>query len=77
MWLYEDGFDTLIYPVEKVCDDTGEDPDCSRYVFPCIGFILTFMKRELHMLSVDLLKSSRFYCSLIVMSSCLHMDHLH
>ncbi|KAH7856468.1 hypothetical protein Vadar_001710 [Vaccinium darrowii] len=32
VWLYDSGFGTFIYPVEKVCDDSGEDPDCSRSV---------------------------------------------
>lgn len=32
VWLYDSGFGSLIYPVEKVCDDSGEDPDCSRSV---------------------------------------------
>ena len=31
VWLYEIGMGFLIYPVEKICDDNGEDPDCSRY----------------------------------------------
>ncbi|GFZ08973.1 alpha/beta-Hydrolases superfamily protein [Actinidia rufa] len=32
VWLYDDGAGTLVYPVEKVCDDSGEDPICSRSV---------------------------------------------
>ncbi|KAL0393219.1 UNVERIFIED_CONTAM: Lipase [Sesamum radiatum] len=33
VWLYNIGFGSLIYTVEKVCDDSGEDPTCSRQVF--------------------------------------------
>lgn len=32
VWLYNIGIGFLIYPVEKICDDSGEDPDCSRSV---------------------------------------------
>ncbi|KAK4433936.1 putative feruloyl esterase A [Sesamum alatum] len=32
VWLYNIGFGSLIYTVEKVCDDSGEDPTCSRSV---------------------------------------------
>ncbi|KAL9685978.1 hypothetical protein QQ045_023433 [Rhodiola kirilowii] len=30
VWLYNIGVGSLVYEVEKVCDGTGEDPDCSR-----------------------------------------------
>ncbi|KAL2244124.1 UNVERIFIED_CONTAM: Lipase [Sesamum indicum] len=32
VWLYNIGFGSLIYTVEKVCDGSGEDPTCSRSV---------------------------------------------
>lgn len=32
VWLYNVDFGSLIYPVEKVCDGSGEDPSCSRSV---------------------------------------------
>ncbi|PSR92642.1 Lipase [Actinidia chinensis var. chinensis] len=32
VWLYNIGFGSLVYTVEKVCDDSGEDPTCSRSV---------------------------------------------
>ncbi|KAK9076134.1 hypothetical protein SSX86_004467 [Deinandra increscens subsp. villosa] len=32
VWLYNIGFAFLIYPVEKICDGSGEDPECSRSV---------------------------------------------
>ncbi|OIV95794.1 hypothetical protein TanjilG_20244 [Lupinus angustifolius] len=32
VWLYNIGFGTLIYSAEKICDGSGEDPDCSRSV---------------------------------------------
>ncbi|XP_077218972.1 putative feruloyl esterase A isoform X2 [Tasmannia lanceolata] len=32
VWLYNIGFGSLVYTVEKVCDDSGEDPSCSRSV---------------------------------------------
>ncbi|KAI3459297.1 hypothetical protein Pfo_015960 [Paulownia fortunei] len=33
VWLYNIGFGSLIYPVEKVCDGSGEDPTYSRQVY--------------------------------------------
>ncbi|CAM8976270.1 unnamed protein product [Rhodiola kirilowii] len=32
VWLYDTGVGSLTYPVEKVCDGSGEDPYCSRAV---------------------------------------------
>ncbi|EYU43905.1 hypothetical protein ABFS82_07G018700 [Erythranthe guttata] len=32
VWLYKAGFGSFIYPAEKVCDGSGEDPTCSRSV---------------------------------------------
>ncbi|CAM8908476.1 unnamed protein product [Rhodiola kirilowii] len=32
VWLYNIGVGSLVYPVEKVCDGSGEDPSCSRSV---------------------------------------------
>ncbi|XP_021728782.1 lipase-like isoform X1 [Chenopodium quinoa] len=32
VWLYNIGFGSLIYTVEKICDLSGEDPSCSRSV---------------------------------------------
>ncbi|XP_022947717.1 lipase-like [Cucurbita moschata] len=32
VWLYDVGFGSFIYQVEKVCDGSGEDPSCSRSV---------------------------------------------
>ncbi|CAI9771045.1 unnamed protein product [Fraxinus pennsylvanica] len=32
VWLYTRGFGSFVYPVEKVCDNSGEDPTCSRSV---------------------------------------------
>ncbi|KAF3636986.1 putative chromatin-remodeling complex ATPase chain-like [Capsicum annuum] len=32
VWLYDLGFGSLVYTVEKVCDNSGEDPSCSRSV---------------------------------------------
>lgn len=32
VWLYNVQFGSLVYPVEKVCDGSGEDPSCSRSV---------------------------------------------
>ncbi|KAI7757620.1 hypothetical protein M8C21_016511 [Ambrosia artemisiifolia] len=32
VWVYNIGLGFLIYEVEKICDDSGEDPDCSRSV---------------------------------------------
>ncbi|XAR57122.1 Triacylglycerol lipase [Bertholletia excelsa] len=32
VWLYKIGFGSLVYRVERICDDTGEDPSCSRSV---------------------------------------------
>lgn len=32
VWLYKVGFGSLVYTAEKVCDGSGEDPECSRSV---------------------------------------------
>ncbi|KAJ1414252.1 Fungal lipase-like domain [Sesbania bispinosa] len=32
VWLYNIGLGSLIYQVEKICDESGEDPSCSRSV---------------------------------------------
>ncbi|XP_065863575.1 lipase [Euphorbia lathyris] len=32
VWLYNIGRGSLVYAVEKVCDESGEDPECSRSV---------------------------------------------
>ncbi|CAH9091548.1 unnamed protein product [Cuscuta epithymum] len=32
VWLYNICLDSFVYPVEKVCDGSGEDPTCSRSV---------------------------------------------
>lgn len=32
VWLHNLGLDTLVYSVETICDETGEDPSCSRSV---------------------------------------------
>lgn len=32
VWLYNIGLGSLVYRVEKICDGSGEDPDCSRLV---------------------------------------------
>ncbi|KAI5349577.1 hypothetical protein L3X38_002465 [Prunus dulcis] len=32
VWLYNVGIESLVYEVEKICDDSGEDPTCSRSV---------------------------------------------
>uniref|UniRef100_A0A1D1Y170 Lipase n=1 Tax=Anthurium amnicola TaxID=1678845 RepID=A0A1D1Y170_9ARAE len=32
VWIYNLGFGSLVYSVEKVCDSSGEDPSCCRSV---------------------------------------------
>ncbi|XP_030473875.2 lipase-like [Syzygium oleosum] len=32
VWLYNVNLESLVYTIEKLCDDTGEDPSCSRSV---------------------------------------------
>lgn len=32
VWLYNIGLGSLVYKAEKICDDSGEDPDCCRSV---------------------------------------------
>ncbi|OWM74110.1 hypothetical protein CDL15_Pgr008421 [Punica granatum] len=32
VWLHNVGLESLIYPDEKICDGSGEDPSCSRSV---------------------------------------------
>lgn len=33
VWLYNIGLGSLVYSVEKICDGSGEDPNCSRLVY--------------------------------------------
>lgn len=33
VWLYNIGLGSLVYSVEKICDESGEDPNCSRLVY--------------------------------------------
>jgi hypothetical protein len=30
VWIHNIGLGSLVYSVEKICDDSGEDPTCSR-----------------------------------------------
>ena len=30
VWVHNVGLDSLVYPIEQICDDSGEDPTCSR-----------------------------------------------
>ncbi|KAL5202786.1 hypothetical protein ABZP36_013738 [Zizania latifolia] len=32
VWVHDVGPGSLVYPVEQICDDSGEDPNCSRSV---------------------------------------------
>ena len=43
VWVHNIGLDSLVYPIEQICDDSGEDPTCSRS-FPLSRFnILSFV----------------------------------
>lgn len=32
VWIYKTGYESLVYTVDKACDESGEDPSCSRSV---------------------------------------------
>ncbi|KAI5650685.1 hypothetical protein M9H77_36690 [Catharanthus roseus] len=32
VWIHNIGYESLVYPVEQICDGSGEDPTCSRSV---------------------------------------------
>jgi hypothetical protein len=34
VWIHNVGLGSLIYSVEQICDDSGEDPECSRSLHP-------------------------------------------
>lgn len=49
VWLYDIGFGSLVYRVEKICDRSGEDPSCSRSVSGnSVADHLTYFGVELH-----------------------------
>jgi hypothetical protein len=45
VWIHNIGLGTLVYPVEKICDDSGEDPTCCRCTVS-ISFCLSQMKEH-------------------------------
>ncbi|RRT74899.1 hypothetical protein B296_00031048 [Ensete ventricosum] len=37
VWVHNVGIGSLVYMIEKVCDSSGEDPSCSRYMLGSVG----------------------------------------
>ncbi|XP_048234939.1 lipase [Ricinus communis] len=60
VWLYNIGVGSLVYRVEKVCDGTGEDPDCSRSVSG------TSVSDHLHYYGVDLMGTTWRSCGIVM-----------
>ncbi|XP_050219949.1 lipase-like [Mercurialis annua] len=62
VWLYNLGVGSLVYPVEKVCDGTGEDPTCSRSVGG------TSISDHLHYYGIDLMGKTWRSCGIVMNS---------
>ncbi|CAN1149935.1 unnamed protein product [Linum perenne] len=60
VWLYNLELGSLIYMVEKVCDDSGEDPNCSRSV------LWTSVSDHLSYFGVDLCGDVDLSCGIVM-----------
>ncbi|CAL1413304.1 unnamed protein product [Linum trigynum] len=60
VWLYNLGLGSLVYTVEKVCDDSGEDPTCSRSV------LWTSVSDHLSYFGVDLCGDVDLSCGIVM-----------
>ncbi|CAL1397127.1 unnamed protein product [Linum trigynum] len=60
VWLYNLGLGSLVYTVEKVCDDSGEDPTCSRSV------LWTSISDHLSYYGVDLCGDVDLSCGIVM-----------
>ncbi|CAN0855906.1 unnamed protein product [Linum grandiflorum] len=60
VWLYNLELGSLVYMVEKVCDDSGEDPTCSRSV------LWTSVSDHLSYFGVDLCGDVDLSCGIVM-----------
>uniref|UniRef100_A0ACD5TAC8 Uncharacterized protein n=1 Tax=Avena sativa TaxID=4498 RepID=A0ACD5TAC8_AVESA len=59
VWVHNVGLDSLVYPIEQICDDSGEDPTCSRSVSG------NSVQDHLHYLGVSMHSESRGSCRIV------------
>lgn len=60
VWLYNIGYGSLVYSVEKVCDGSGEDPTCSRSVYG------NSISDHLEYFGVDMGADAAFACRMVM-----------
>ncbi|XP_028092321.1 lipase-like [Camellia sinensis] len=66
VWIHQIGFGTLVYKVEKVCDGSGEDPSCSRYVFAFYDLPINILEMDICKKYIDIEKGeNKLYVLLI------------
>jgi len=59
VWVHNIGLDSLVYPIEQICDDSGEDPTCSRSVSG------NSVQDHIHYLGVSMHSESRGSCRIV------------
>jgi hypothetical protein len=59
VWVHNVGLDSLVYPIEQICDDSGEDPACSRFVSG------NSVQDHLHYLGISMHSESRGSCRIV------------
>ncbi|KAM0908175.1 hypothetical protein ACQ4PT_015624 [Festuca glaucescens] len=59
VWVHNVGLDSLVYPIEQICDDSGEDPACSRSVSG------NSVQDHLHYLGISMHSESRGSCRIV------------
>ncbi|KAF6995605.1 hypothetical protein CFC21_012074 [Triticum aestivum] len=59
VWVHNIGLDSLVYPIEQICDDSGEDPTCSRSVSG------NSVQDHIHYLGISMHSESRGSCRIV------------
>lgn len=59
VWVHNVGLDSLVYPIEEICDDSGEDPRCSRSVSG------NSVQDHIHYLGISMHSESRGSCRIV------------
>lgn len=59
VWVHNIGLDSLVYPIEQICDNSGEDPTCSRSVSG------NSVQDHLHYLGISMHGESRGSCRIV------------
>lgn len=59
VWVHNVALDSLVYPIEQICDDSGEDPTCSRSVSG------NSVQDHIHYLGISMHGESRGSCRIV------------